>query len=408
MAGLPLFCDPDERTADRLRVESGGIGVVFTSLTDLRDHLMAGVAEDTIVLGPNVSEVEAFALADFMRLERPALGVVLVRAEISAPLLQEAIRAGVREVVDHRDTLGLQSAVKRSAHLAATLRDKAPAARASAPEGVDRSKGRVITVFSAKGGCGKTMLATNLAAALADRGRRRVVIIDLDLTFGDVAVSMQLFPARTIVDAVPLNGSIDASAVDGLLTPHSTGLDVIVAPTEPSAAESIQPVLISHLLDVLRDEFDFIVVDTPGRFDDPVLAALDVSDQIALVATPDVPALKNLKLTLETLVELSYGRDKFRLVLNRADSNVGIKLTEVEKTAQMEIACRIPSSRDVPVSINQGVPIVLSQPKHDVSKAIRLFAEADVAGGADGQNVRRPGASGDGEKSSRWKRRSRA
>lgn len=407
MAGLPLFCDPDGRTADALRAESGGFGVVFTSLTELRDHLMAGVTEDTIVLGPNVDDVEAFTLADFMRLERPALGVVLVRSEISAPLLQEAIRAGVREVVDQRDTLGLQSAVKRSAHLAATLRDKTPvvAARPLERAGETRPPGRVITVFSAKGGCGKTMLAINLAAALADHGRRRVVIIDLDLTFGDVAVSMQLFPARTIVDAIPLNGTIDASAVEGLLTPHSPGLDVIVAPTEPSAAESIQPVLISHLLDVLRTEFDFIVVDTPPRFDDPVLAALDVSDQIALLATPDVPALKNLKLTLETLLELSYGRDKFRLVLNRADSNVGIKLAEVEKTAQMPIACRIPGSRDVPISINQGVPIVLAQPRHDVSRAIRHFAEADVAGGADGQNVRRPG---DDDKGSRWKRRSRA
>jgi pilus assembly protein CpaE len=179
-----------------------------------------------------------------------------------------------------------------------------------------------------------------------------------------------------------------------------------VAPTEPSAVESIPPVLVSHLLDVLRDEFDFVVVDTPPRFDDQVLAALDVSDEIALVATPDVPALKNLKLALETLVELSYNRDKFRLVLNRSDSNVGIKVAEIEKTAQMPIAAQIPSSRDVPISINRGVPIVLDSPRHEVSKAIRRFAEGDVAGGAGGQNG--PDDDDGRGSGSRWKRRPRS
>jgi pilus assembly protein CpaE len=391
MTGLPIFCDPDTAVAEGLRMDTGGFGVVFTSLSELRDHLMVAFEEDTIVLGPDVSDGEAFAVADFMRVERPTLGVILVRDEVTTPLLQEALRAGVREVVDRRDSLGLQSAVKRSAHLAATMRDKSPVpglgGSSPIPGGREgRDRGRVITMFSAKGGCGKTMLAINLGTALAERGRRRVVIVDLDLTFGDVAVAMRLFPVRTIVDAVPLNGAIDSSAVQAMLTNHSAGLDVIVAPTEPSAAESIPPILVSHLLEVLRDEFDFVVVDTPPRFDDQVLAALDVSDQIALLATPDVPALKNLKIALETLVELSYARDKFRLVLNRSDAKVGISHSEVEKTAQMSISAEIPSSRDVPASINRGVPIVLDEPRHPVSQAIRRFAETEVIPGASVQN----------------------
>jgi pilus assembly protein CpaE len=382
MTGIPIFCDPDASSADKLRTETGGIGVVFTELTALRNHLMLAFEEDTIVLGPGVSEDEAFAVADYMRVHRPSLGVILVRDEVNTPLLQEALRAGVREVVDRRDTLGLTSAVKRSAHLAAAMRDQSPVPSQSAPvtavPGEPAPRGRVITVFSTKGGCGKTTLATNLAAALADRGRRQVCIVDLDLACGDVAISLQLFPAHTIADAVPLNGAIDPTAVQALLTVHSSGLSAIVAPTEPSAAETIPATLISHLLDVLRKEFDYIVVDTAPTFDDQMLAALDVSDLIALIVTPDVPALKSLKITLETLVELSYSREIFRLVLNRSDAKVGISHAEVETTAQMVLSAQIPSSRDVPTTINRGVPIVQDDPKHPVSLAIRGFAERQV------------------------------
>jgi pilus assembly protein CpaE len=381
MGDLPIFCDPDRRTGEALRDQSGGGGLVFTDLGDLRDHLKVTFEEDTIVLGTNISEEDAFAVADYLRLHRPSLGVILVREQVTTPLLQEALRAGLLDVLDRRDSLGLKSAIKRSVHLAAARRDQAPE-QPPTPPSIEQParRGRVITVFSAKGGSGKTTLATNLAAVLADRGRRQVCIVDLDLAFGDVAIAMQLFPARTIADAVPLNGAIDSSAVAAMLTHHSAGLSAIVAPTEPSASETILPSLIAHLLDVLRNDFDYIVVDTPARFDDEVLAALDVSDLVALIVTPDVPALKTLKITLETLIELSYSRSKFRLILNRSDAKVGISHLEVEKTAQMSISGFIPSSREVPATINRGVLIVQDDPKHPASVGIRKFAEAEVIG----------------------------
>jgi len=395
MAGTPIFCDPDPDLAEALRVDAGGVGVVFTDLGRLRGHLDDADA-DTLVLGIGVQDAEAFAIASYLRVQRPGLGVILVRDTVTVPLLQEAIRAGVGEVVPRRDALGLQAAVKRSAYLSAAMRDSAPATPGRTPIPVQEPsrRGRVVTVFSAKGGSGKTTLATNLAAVLADGGRRQVCIVDLDLAFGDVAIALQLFPVRTIADAVPLAGAIDSSAVAAMLTPHSGGLSAIVAPTEPSASESIKSTLISHLLDVLRNEFDYIVVDTRAAFDDEVMAALDVSDLIALIVTPDVPALKTLKITLETLIELSYSRDKFRLVLNRSDAKVGISHAEVEKTAQMEITGYIPSSRDVPASVNRGVAIVQDDPRHPVSQGIRRFAEVEVVGTLSGRGPRDD--SGDG------------
>ena len=373
---MPIVCDPNEAVAESLRQTLSGVARVFVGLERLQAHLSTPFDEDTIVVGPGVGEAEAFALADYMRVHRPSLGVVLVRSEVTTPLLQDALRAGIREVVDRRDTLGLKAAVQRSAHLSATLRDQTPGPHVTAN---GRSvNGRVITVFSAKGGCGKTTLATNLAAALADRGRREVVLVDLDLAFGDVAIALQLFPARTIADAVPMAESLDAEAVLAILTPHTPGLSALVAPIDPGSGESVPPSLVTRIIDLLREQFDYVVVDTPPAFDEQVLSAFDASDVVALIATLDVPALKNLKLTLETLELLRYQRDKWRVVLNRADSKVGLSIGEVEKTLRTEISAHIPSSRDVPAAINRGVPIMLDDPKHPVSVAIRQFAERHV------------------------------
>jgi pilus assembly protein CpaE len=245
-------------------------------------------------------------------------------------------------------------------------------------------------VFSAKGGCGKTTLATNLAVALADRGRRQVCLVDLDLAFGDVAIALQLFPQHTIADAVPLLDDLDYSGLHALLTTHSPGLMTLVAPMEPSAASSISAALVTKVLTILRDHFDYVVVDTPPTLDnDQVLAAFDQSDLLALIATLDVPALKNLKLTLETLELLNFPKARTRVVLNRADSKVGLTVSEVEKSLHTPISLQVPSSRDVPAAINRGVPIMLDDPKHPVSVSIRAFAEQHLTG-ATGPSAAEP------------------
>ena len=380
---MTAIVDLDTTTAETLRSALGPESQVLPSLEALRRHLETQFAEDTVVLGPTVDVNAAMMLAESMRVTRPSLAVILVRRRVDTSILTDALRAGVFEVVEERDLAGLNTAVRRARELARQLRETVGETTLT-----DQSQtgGRLVTVFSAKGGCGKTTLATNLAAALADRGRRQVCLVDLDLAFGDVAIALQLFPAHTIADAVALADSLDASAVASLLTPHSPGLTTLVAPIEPGTAESIPATLVAGVLALLKQQFDFVVVDTPPAFDDHVLAAFDQSDLVALLATLDIPALKNLKLTLETLDLLNYPRDRWRLVLNRADSKVGLALSEVEKTLHAPIAAQIPSSRDVPASINRGVPIVLDDPKHPVSVAIKNFAERNVAAGSPGND----------------------
>lgn len=349
--------------------------MVVRSLDDARRHLEAFPDEDTVVVGSGIDLGLTLGFAQELRLSRPFLGVILVRRRIDTSVLADSLRAGVREVVEERDLAGLNDAVARAQQLATAMRQQAGLPVEPLTES---QHGTVVTVFSAKGGCGKTTLSTNLAAALADGGRRQVCLVDLDLAFGDVAIALQLFPAHTISDAVPLASRLDAEAVEGLLTPHSPGLTALVAPLEPGAAEAIPADLVKRIIDILRNRYDYVVIDTPPAFDDQVLAAFDSSDVIALIATLDIPALKNLKLTIETLELLNYPRERWKVVMNRADSKVGLSLAEVEKTLKAPITVQIPSSRDVPASINRGVPIVLDDAKHAVSQAIRGFGEKHV------------------------------
>lgn len=369
-----VIVEPDGTTAATLRSALGGGAEILDSPERLR-HMLGHEDLDVAVFGPSVDAQAAFDVAEKLRLSRPSFGVILVRRRVDTTLLSEALRAGVREVVSERDIAGLAEAVDRVHHLNLAMRDAA----GIVTEEEESAPGVLVSVFAAKGGCGKTTLATNLAAALADKGRREVCLVDLDLAFGDVAIALQLFPAHTLADAVPLANRLDHAAISQLLTPHSAGLSTLVAPVEPGTAESVPADLVGQLLHALKQMFQFVVVDTPPAFTDHVLAAFDQSDVIALLATLDIPALKNLKLTLETLELLNYPHERLRVVLNRADSKVGLAVSEVQKSLNAPIASQIPSSRAVPASINRGVPIVLDEPNHPVSTAIRQFAEREVA-----------------------------
>jgi pilus assembly protein CpaE len=214
---------------------------------------------------------------------------------------------------------------------------------------------------------------------LAGEGRQ-VCVVDLDLTSGDIAISVQLDPVRTLVNAVPMAGHLDGPGAASLLTRYRPGLQMLLAPVAPGDAEKVTPALVSELLAVLRTMFDYIVVDTPAYLSEHVLAAMDVSVHHVLLATPDVPALKNLRVTQDMLDLLSYAKEARSIVLNRSDSNVGLSPEDVERVLRSPIAAHIPSSRAVPLSINNGMPITLANHDHPVSRAIIRFAQQALLG----------------------------
>jgi pilus assembly protein CpaE len=345
------------------------------------DEAMAALATEGAevlgaLVGPSLDDGDALDLAVRLQAAAPDVATVLVRHRDSGELLRAALRAGVRDVVTApRDGETVRDALAGALEVARALRGRL-AGPPPTPAGERRAPGRVVTVFGAKGGCGKTFLATNLAVALAGGGAE-VALVDLDLAFGDVAVMLRLVPGHTVHDAAA--ASLDAITLKSLLTRHRAGVWVLAAPPEPTAAEAVGAAAVGSILRLLREAFDHVVVDTPATLGDQVLAALDESDQIAVLASLDVPSVKNTKLALQTMELLGYPRSRLRLVVNRADAHVGLRLAEVERLLGTRVDATVPSSRSVPLSVNRGSPILVDEPRGPVAQAVRRLA-VELAG----------------------------
>jgi pilus assembly protein CpaE len=323
------------------------------------------------IIGPTLPDPDALGLAGRLQQGAPDVSVLLVRREESGELLREALRLGIKDVLPAGgDEAAVRAAAVRALEIARALRGRLGGVPVE--PGAGRAAAKVVTVFSAKGGCGKTFLSANLAVALA-AGGTEVALVDLDLHFGDVAIMLQLLPSHTIHDAAR-TASLDAISLKSFLTRHQSGIWALVAPTEPTVADTIEPGAVAAILGLLRDAFGYVVIDTPAAFSEPVLAAFDQSDWLVMLATLDVPSIKNLKLTLDTMELLHFPRGRIRLVVNRADSKVGLRLPDVERLLGARVDATIPSSRSVPLSINQGQPVLLHEPKGDVAEAVRRVA----------------------------------
>jgi pilus assembly protein CpaE len=346
--------------------------------TSSADEAMAAVATEggevlAAVAGSGLADDEALGFAGRLQQAAPEVPLVLLRKQDSGELLRAALRLGVRDVLPaSSDADAVRASTARAIELASSLRGRLAGGGGATPDAAGGLPGEIITVFSAKGGCGKTFLATNLAVALA-AGGTEAALVDLDLHFGDVAIVLQLFPTHTIQDAARERG-LDAAGLREYLTPHPAGVWTLAAPSEPPVADTVSASAVVSILKLLRASFAYVVVDTPAAFSDQVLAAFDESDMIALLATLDVPSIKNLKLSMQAMERLRYPRDRIRVVVNRADSRVGLRLPDVEKVLGAAVDVTIPSSRSVPISVNKGNPVLLEEPRGNVAQAIRALA----------------------------------
>ncbi|MFI7586093.1 CpaE family protein [Spongisporangium articulatum] len=366
---MTLIIDPVHALADSLALALGDGLRAVESVTAAERDLELHPDELLVVIGPSIDVGEALRAVAVWQVDRPELGVVLLRRRVDVQLLTEALRAGVREVVVPDDLTAVVTAARRSLELSRL--------RAQSRRGPGRAEpsGRLVTVFSAKGGAGKTTISTNLAAALARDGAR-VCVLDLDLEFGDVAISMHLAPERTLLDVMPMAGQLDEQGLRSVITSGPVGLDALLAPPSPGEAGRIDPGVLPELIRVLRRMYDVIVVDTPPALSEPVLAAFDASDVTVLLATMDVPSLKNLRLALAAFDMLRHPSESRLVVLNRADAKVGLTRDDVERTLGARVDVEVPSSGDVPASLNRGELLVAQRPEHPFSVAVRSLASA--------------------------------
>jgi pilus assembly protein CpaE len=248
--------------------------------------------------------------------------------------------------------------------------------------GVDRAaaaKSNVICVLGLKGGSGKTLTSTNLAVSLQALGHR-TVILDLDLQFGDVALALGVSPERTIYDLVRSGGSLDADKLEDFLVEHPSGVRALLAPVRPDQAAMITVPFLVEVQRLLSEMFDFVVIDTSPNFNPEVISAVDCSSDVLVVAMRDTLSLKNTRLGLETLERMEYDRRRVKILLNRANTNVGIEREDVLAILGRDVDVLIPSSRDITRSVNQGTPIAL-QRGTEPAKAFLALAQMYANGG---------------------------
>ena len=233
--------------------------------------------------------------------------------------------------------------------------------------------GKVIVVISPKGGSGKTAVSSNLAVALAQRHPGRVVAVDLDVQFGDLGTALSLTPEHTLAQ-LARTSQIDATTVKLFLTPYEHGLYVLAGANDPVDADSIGHAHVSAVLPLLAQNFDYVVVDTPAGLDERTLAAIECATDLLLVSSLDVTSIRSLRKALDSLDQMGVKAAR-QFVLNRADAKVGLDPSDAEEAIGMEISCSIPSSRELPLALNLGTPVVISEPKSAVAKQLQQLAQ---------------------------------
>lgn len=369
--------DPDfER-----RVRSATAGMSGSLQWFQADYLPAGPREildqllgeppEVIILGPGLELDDSLKHASLLDLQFPEISVVLA-AEQNESLVLAAMRSGVRDILSPAaDSDSIRVMVERASLAAAGRR------RGLAPNAVETpsptSGGRIIAVMSPKGGVGKTTIATNLAVGLGAVAPMGVVIVDLDLQFGDVASGLLLHPERTITDAVLGPASQDSMVLKTYLNVHPASIYALCAPHNPVEMDRISAQHVSNLIEQLRHEFQYVVIDTAPGLGEHVLAALENATDAVWVCGMDIPSIRGLQTGLQILEELQLLPQYRHVVLNMADRKSGLSHADVEATIRVPVDVAIPRSRTLPYSTNKGVPLLQDGARDAATKGLRLL-----------------------------------
>lgn len=329
---------------------------------------------NVVLIGTNV-DFDRYEFTEFLSKEYPEIAVVLVESQLLEDTMYRAIFVGAKDVIISPFTSSkLVDSIYRSFEL---VKDKEVVHRETTPARRRRTgNGNVVTVFSTKGGVGKTFISTNLAIALSKDNDKRVCLVDLDLDFGNTVLALNLVPRFTIMDIVDDIRNIDQDIIESYLIPHESGIKVLPANAKPQINEFITAEHIEIILKALRGAFDYIVVDMPARFYEPVNPAFQFADVLLMVTTPEISTLRNIKASILTLHDLNFPKNKIKIVLNRADSSSQIKTKDVESTLGQSLYSVIDADYKLAVlSLNSGTPVVISKPRSAVSKGFSSLAK---------------------------------
>lgn len=326
------------------------------------------LSPDIVLMDINMPGLDGISATEAIRTQGLPSQVIMMSVQDESDFLRRSMLAGAREfLVKPFSGEELVLAIRRVYE-----RADRPATQAIAGAVESESHaGRIVAVFSPKGGVGRTTIASNLAIALKLEHEKSVALVDCSLPFGDVGVILNLQPTKTIVDLLPHVASLDGDLLHDLLLRHSSGVDVLLAPTRPEMAELVTADSLKAILSKLRESYDYVVADTAPSFHETNLAVLDLSDRIVVPLTLEVPAIKNVRLFLEVAHALGYPRDKLQLVLNRAGNGAGISSGDVEARLGRPIAVRIASDGLLATfAMNQGMPFVMLNRASPLSQSV--------------------------------------
>ncbi len=326
---------------------------------------LSGETPEVILLGPGLPEEEALKLATVFDLQYPEISLVLVEDTAPEQVLR-AMRSGIRDIVSPQAGINELRVLLERACLSSAGRRRGLVA-ATGPQ---KAAGRIIAVMSPKGGVGKTTVATNLAAGLSRIAPMGVVIVDLDVQFGDVATGLRLEPEHTLRDAVSNAANEDSMVLKAFLTVHPDGFYALCAPHTPGEADLISGDAVGHMLSQLATEFQYVVVDTCPGLGEHVLAVLERTTDAVWVCGMDIPSIKGLHASLGVLGELGLLPENRHVVLNIADRHSGLTVRDVEATIGVPVDTVVPRTRAVPLSTNKGIPVVKDSPNDSASRAL--------------------------------------
>jgi pilus assembly protein CpaE len=339
---------------------------------------------DLLVLSPQVADTDALSIADFINRTSPTTAVVLVRDGSPNGLLPMAMRAGIRDVVNATNGAEeLQEALERAMKWSASLK------AASGTVGEPGVSGKIYSVFSSKGGTGKTFLACNLAVAIAEKTGHETALIDLDVDMGDVFSYFGTDASRPLHDLISVGEDADAEALKSVGTKLGDNLWAFGAPHDPTAA-GISGDSITKVLKSIQRAFPYTIIDATADYSDLALSSFDNSTEVLLISALDVVGVKHLGKAIETLMSIGVPEERLRIILNRADSKVNLTPEDVERVMNIKVDDLLPSSRLVPLSLNNGRPVFLEEPKSEVAKSIGAIADKLIADDPGASPVQKP------------------
>jgi pilus assembly protein CpaE len=369
-------------------VEVVGVAATGREAVQLARDLQPNI----VMMDINMPDMDGITAVEQISRDVPIAQVIMMSVQSEADYLRRSMLAGARDFLTKPFTSeDLVSTIRRVHRMgqtrAATLAAAPQAVQPQAGKGSTAAaagpgkEGAVIVVFGPKGGIGTTTLAVNLAVALHQRAESsRTILVDASLQFGDVGVFLNLPPNRNITDLCSTIDDLDPDSIDTSAVAHASGIKALLAPPRPEMADLVTPEYLKRILEELRLQYDYIVVDTATIVNDTVLTALDLADRIVLVATPDIPSIKNARLFFEITDALSYSPNKIMLVVNKVDRRSGITAQMIEDNIKHQVAGQIPLDELlVLTSINRGVPIMVDQRTKPIGQAIQQLAERVAA-----------------------------